>query len=400
MSIDISSRTRVTKGLEELTGYPHAVYVQSGTAALEVALRTFGEPGARVALPAFSCWTVPFAVHKVGMVPVPCDLDEHWGVRASDARAHIELAVDPWGGVSDWATASAAPVRLLDAAQSPGALVGGRPAAEHFDAAIVSFGAGKPIDVGAGGAALFRDEATAREARRLLRFGVVDGRWMERVDRYVFPRALFAPLSEAMDRATFALARHREEAIELREHAAAGGVGSNPLRRHSLPGLWGALPIVLPPALLLDADEVARAALASGVGLVRHPVSVGYREPAWPEGAPAGPCPRAETLHGRVLFAERRRGRPPKLRPIFELLDKLAAEPEAFRVPYALPPASGVLPPELAHWSRDGAVCRAVDGGLWVHDRSTARVVQVPPRAAALVQDMEVHRRDRAPRAS
>src|SRR5436309_1980175 len=72
---------RCSAALAELTGFSHAVFVHSGTAALELALLALTERAARVAMPALACWTVPFAIEKVGRTPVFVEVDEAWAIQ-------------------------------------------------------------------------------------------------------------------------------------------------------------------------------------------------------------------------------------------------------------------------------------------------------------------------------
>ena len=383
---------RCTAALAELTGFEHAVFVHSGTAALELALLTLTERTARVAMPALACWTVPFAIQKVGRTPVFVEVDEAWAIQKPPVASDAVVVIDPWGSAADWSVAADVPARILDATQSPGARCHGKLGADVFDAAIISFGTGKPIDLHGGGVALFRDAAAAREAKRLMGFGIQRGRWTETVDRYTFCSHLFAPLAELLERELAALPAHREQAHALRAQLGPI-VRSNPLPAYATPGIRGALPILVDKTGL-TADEVERVAVASQQPPRRHPVAVAYREPAW--SGPVASCPRAEHIGDHVLFVERGAS----LAGVEAFARELAERRDEFRVPYRLPLAAArFLADQLAHYREHAAVCRALDGAFWVLDYSTLHLRQVSPAVAAVIQHatLEAHH-DRAAR--
>src|SRR5262245_47058706 len=59
-------------------GVPHVALVSSGTAALVVALRSLKRLAPKrteVVVPAYTCFSVPAAVVRAGLVPVPCDIN-------------------------------------------------------------------------------------------------------------------------------------------------------------------------------------------------------------------------------------------------------------------------------------------------------------------------------------
>ena len=92
----------VRAGLERLTGFPHAVFVQSGTAAIELALSVLTDDHATVAIPALACWSVSYAVTKIGRRPVFRDIDAHWSAHPRGEPAAATILVDPWGGSAAW----------------------------------------------------------------------------------------------------------------------------------------------------------------------------------------------------------------------------------------------------------------------------------------------------------
>lgn len=351
-------------------------------------------------MPALACWTVAYAIDKVGRVPVFVEVDEAWAMQEPPARTDAIVVVDPWGSAADWDVAGQVPVRVLDATQSPGARSHGRLAAERFDAAIISFGTAKPICLHGGGVALFRDAQAAREARQLLGFGIERGRWMRSVDRYTFCPWLHAPLADLLERELAALAAHRRQAHELRaELEATSLLRCNPLAPHVTPGIQGSLPVIV-DRIGLPAEDVERAAVASGQPLRRHPVAPAYLEPAWTGPRPPVACPRAEHVGSHLLFIDRVAGRIPPLDGVAEFARAIAGRPDDFRLPYRLPAAGARFRAEqLAHWAEHGAVCRAIDGTYWVLDHSTSSMRAVSAAVAAVIQQTtEERHHDRAAR--
>lgn len=72
-------------------GRQHAISVSSGTAALEIAVRSLGiGPGDEVILPTFTIISCPAAIVKAGATPVVIDCDpDTWNMRPEDVAAKI-----------------------------------------------------------------------------------------------------------------------------------------------------------------------------------------------------------------------------------------------------------------------------------------------------------------------
>lgn len=140
-------------------------------------MAALGLHGKGVAIPAGVCLNVPLSVHYAGATPIYCDIDpETLGLSlatlssAADPFAAV-LAVHAYGNVCDIEAIEAycrsAGITLIeDVAVAQGAQVAGRPAGSFGVASVVSFGRGKIIDVGGGGAVLTDDGALATEIRQ------------------------------------------------------------------------------------------------------------------------------------------------------------------------------------------------------------------------------------------
>ncbi|HET7232746.1 MAG TPA: DegT/DnrJ/EryC1/StrS family aminotransferase [Longimicrobium sp.] len=158
---------------------------RSGTAALTLALASDepARPRAPVALPAYGCYDLATAARGAARRVVLYDLDlatlqphPESFARALAAEPSAVVVVHLFGipvNVPALAPAVAAAGALLveDAAQGAGARVQGRPAGALGDVSVLSFGRGKGMTGGGGGALLAgsaRGEALVRRARRAL----------------------------------------------------------------------------------------------------------------------------------------------------------------------------------------------------------------------------------------
>lgn len=203
------------------------VLTDSGTTALTAALIGIlrDRPGFSVALPAYACYDVATAARGADAPVFLYDLDPHTlapdldSVRAAlrDGAAAI-VVVHLYGCPLDLTelnhlAAHAGAIVIEDAAQAAGATFGGRPAGALGSIGVLSFGRGKGLTGGGGGALLAHDEAGAHvleRARGLL--GAPRRGWSEvcailaqwglaRANVYALPAALpFLRLGETVYR--------------------------------------------------------------------------------------------------------------------------------------------------------------------------------------------------------
>ena len=168
----------LTDALSAMHGGAFVHPCSSGTAAVELALRAAGvTPGDEVILAAYDFKSNPSNVLALGAVPVPVDvraddfqLDADHLAEAATDRTRAILVSHLHGGVVDTpavrAFADAQGFAVVeDACQCPGAWLHGRTAGLWGDAAAVSFGGGKPLSAGRGGAVLTRDARLAQRVR-------------------------------------------------------------------------------------------------------------------------------------------------------------------------------------------------------------------------------------------
>ncbi len=182
-----TARATVERLLAERYASPGLLLTDSGTTALHLALRlAVAERPGPVALPAYCCYDIATAADAAGVGFLLYDIDPatlgpDWTSlrRTLEQGARVVVAVHLYGlpvdlaGIDDLANANGAIV-VEDAAQAAGARLGGRPAGSCGRYAILSFGRGKGMTGGRGGALLVNApdaanrlaEAAARVGRR------------------------------------------------------------------------------------------------------------------------------------------------------------------------------------------------------------------------------------------
>lgn len=176
--------TAFEQEVAERVGVPHALALSSGTAALHLALVSWGVgPGDVVPVSTFTFAATVNAIRYVGAEPYFVDCDEGSGnmnpallasavrdLRAAGRSVPVVIPVDMLGKVVDFdaieAAADGARV-LCDAAESFGAAYRGRPAGSLGDAAVLSFNGNKIMTTSGGGMLLSHDEALVAHARKL-----------------------------------------------------------------------------------------------------------------------------------------------------------------------------------------------------------------------------------------
>jgi dTDP-4-amino-4,6-dideoxygalactose transaminase len=173
---------------EELAAYfgvPHVLTCASGTLAVEAALRAVGVgAGDEVVLASYEYESNFLTIHAVGAKPVLVDVTP--GSAALDP-ARLNEAFTPatkavlvshlHGTVADMPAVLAAGesrgIKVVeDAAQCPGAALGGKKAGSWGNAGVISFGGSKLLAAGRGGAVFFRDTAPCQRAKVWLSRGV------------------------------------------------------------------------------------------------------------------------------------------------------------------------------------------------------------------------------------
>jgi dTDP-4-amino-4,6-dideoxygalactose transaminase len=172
--------------IAERAGVPHAVALNSGTAALHLALEGVGAgPGDVVVVPTLTFAGTANAVMYTGATPVFADCDPATGnldpellsglladLDAEGTRVRAVLTVDLYGSCADYrrilpiCERYGVPV-VEDAAESLGATHDGRPAGALGRAAAFSFNGNKIMTTSGGGMLVTADTGLADRARYL-----------------------------------------------------------------------------------------------------------------------------------------------------------------------------------------------------------------------------------------
>ena len=171
-------RPEISSSLGQLYGMPHVVLTNSGTAALSIALRAAVEqrPGGLCLLPAYGCYDLASAALSAGVRVALYDVEPTTLAPLVESIAPLiteecaaVVVVDHYGlptsldELQPLATAFGVPV-IEDAAQAAGAFWDGVRVGRRADAVVLSFGRGKGVTAGAGGALLLRQGSVLQRA--------------------------------------------------------------------------------------------------------------------------------------------------------------------------------------------------------------------------------------------
>ncbi len=146
----------------------YCLLVGNATTGLYLALKAHGLTGKRIAIPNAVCPNVPLAIYLAGATPIYLDISrETFGLNLEElVRApSVEgvIAVHAYGvacAIADLEgyCAKKGVFVIEDVAVAQGVTVNAQPAGSFGSVSIVSFGAGKIIDAGGGGAVLTDDK--------------------------------------------------------------------------------------------------------------------------------------------------------------------------------------------------------------------------------------------------
>jgi len=161
-------------------GLPHCTGVESGTAALKVALEALGVGrGDEVLMPANTYIACAFAASQLGAVPTFVDMRDDYLIdvdqieAAITPRTKVIMPVHLYGQVADIEAIVAIAKRhglkvLEDVSQAHGAMLGGRRAGTFGDVAGFSFYPGKNLGAYGDGGAICTADAELDDRVRLL----------------------------------------------------------------------------------------------------------------------------------------------------------------------------------------------------------------------------------------
>ncbi len=173
---------RLTTELAQRMSANEVLLTSSGTIAMELALRALGvAAGDEVLLSAYDYPGNFWAIERIGARPVLLDIDPtSWRINASGLEhaweqvmgckavvvSHLHGQLQDVAALRFWCDDRGLAL-VEDTCQGVGATIQGRPAGSFGHASIVSFGGGKVLSAGRGGALLTSDGALAQRAKIL-----------------------------------------------------------------------------------------------------------------------------------------------------------------------------------------------------------------------------------------
>jgi perosamine synthetase len=171
---------RFEAAMAKRIGRKHAIAVSSGTAALDIAVKSLGiGPGDEVILPAFTIISCPAAIVRAGAVPVTVDCDPAtWNMRPEDVAAKITpsskaiMAVHIYGLPVDMdpiikIAEDHGLFIIEDAAEMLGQTYKDKPCGAFGHISTLSFYPNKIVTTGEGGMVLTDDDAVSETCRSL-----------------------------------------------------------------------------------------------------------------------------------------------------------------------------------------------------------------------------------------
>lgn len=259
--------------LQALTGRGRVLFPGRASAGIVAALAAWGLRDQWVVIPANGCYIVGWAVLVSGNHPFLADVDPATGNITAETLSrlplehvgalvatHIYGLPAPMRDIAAWAKQKSAYL-IEDAALALGAEADGRPAGAWGDVSLFSFGSGKIVDLGNGGALLADDAALSAEIGRELarlpewspRLEALEDQWLQiywalhqfetanpsllslypalyeifgEIVRYRLPAFPFADLAGALEALPKNLAHRREIAAVYRDTLSASpGLG-------------------------------------------------------------------------------------------------------------------------------------------------------------------------------
>ena len=166
--------------LSRLHNQSYSFLLGNATTALVIALKALGLKNKKIAIPNSICIHVPIAIYLSGNIPFYLDISKlTLGLDLNELRKvglqiDAVVAVHAYGAVCDIVEISnfckSENIPLVeDLAVAQGSSINDQPVGSFSDIAIVSFGNGKVIDVGHGGALLTSNHDLIENINYLIR---------------------------------------------------------------------------------------------------------------------------------------------------------------------------------------------------------------------------------------
>jgi len=166
--------TELGKKLCHIHAREYAYITGSGTSAIYIALKALGLKNKRIGIPNNVCFNVPLGIVYSGNFPFFLDIErETLGLSVCELEKYSEaisavIAVHSYGSICNIESIAECCQKygiplIEDCAVAQGAKFNNKPAGSFGDISLLSFGAGKIIDVGHGGALLTNDQRLYKE---------------------------------------------------------------------------------------------------------------------------------------------------------------------------------------------------------------------------------------------
>lgn len=170
---------KLVRKLCELHEQPYALLTGSGTAAIYSILKLLGPKPLKVGIPNSVCFNVVLPIFNNGHIPIYLDIDAKTlglsidTINKCNEKLDVIIAVHGYGstcdilGIRDYCRRHHI-FLIEDACVAQGSTINNQPVGSFGDVSIISFGRGKIIDVGHGGAILLNDKTLLGELEKLM----------------------------------------------------------------------------------------------------------------------------------------------------------------------------------------------------------------------------------------
>lgn len=297
----------------EAVGSQHALTVNSGTAALQMAYAALIEPGDEVLVPAFTFFATASMVVAAGGVPVFCDIHaDTLTIDLDDAKLRVNertRAIAPvhiFGNACDVVAVQEFAVKhdlriIWDAAQAHGTLFEGKDVGGFGDAVTYSFYPSKNMTTGEGGMVCTNDRSVA-EKMKLVRSQGQSSKYYHTALGFNFRMTDFqAAIGRGqLRKLAHWVDRRRQNAAVIRESLSSTNNVSVQREQDNSRHAYHQFTVVL-TADGLDRTEVQEALRRDGVeSAVHYPIPL-HQQPFFATSLPQPSLPVSENACRRVL---------------------------------------------------------------------------------------------------
>jgi len=368
------------------TGFPYAVFLQSGSAALELSIEIFNLRNRSMILPAIGCWTLYGACKRSNVTTIWQDVGACLEMQLNSFLADSLTYVVPWGsGLELSGVEKFKGVKIIDLTLSPNANWEEKPA-KVFDAGIISFGSTKSLSADAGGVLLLNSIDDYRLALQHLSFGKHINQWLKLTNRYTFSKHLLPILSDSWDYITKNLVSNIEQRKSWMKMKGSKNNFLTPVDfgESYRAGYTTLLPHIIDDNFPLNANELYRIAMAENFPIVLQPVTPAYGER--PGGKLNGICEQSESKGTKLVFIPVDSLSEPFFHRTYDFMQSILMNSDPFKLPYDIIDSDQVLPEAYSHWVKSGILMRKLDESFLLYDSFCGKSFSVPMDIANALQ--------------